>query len=87
MNRVVGTGIFVAPPVVLAITGSKGFSLVLWLVGGIIAWAGYENILTFPSPYYALLGYSADEVTSSLMVYLEYGIRFPLTGGELHYVS
>ena len=26
-------------------------------------------------------------ILTRLAVYLEYGIRFPLTGGELHYVS
>lgn len=26
-------------------------------------------------------------ILSRLAVYMEYGIRFPLTGGELHYVS
>jgi hypothetical protein len=36
-----GTGIFVTPAVVLAITNSKGTSLVLWLFGGLITWAGY----------------------------------------------
>jgi hypothetical protein len=30
---------------------------------------------------------SLTELVRSLAVYLEYGIRFPLTGGELHYVS
>ncbi|OXV09351.1 hypothetical protein Egran_02879 [Elaphomyces granulatus] len=62
LNRIIGSGIFVAPPVILSITGSKGLSLILWLVGGVITWAG-------------------------LFVYLEYGIQFPLTGGELHYID
>lgn len=62
LNKMVGTGVFVAPPTVLAITGSKGISLVLWLLGGVVSWAG-------------------------LAVYLEYGIRFPLSGGELHYID
>ena len=26
-------------------------------------------------------------ILTRLAVYMEYGIRFPLTGGELHYVS
>lgn len=51
-----------APPIVLALTGSKGISLILWLVGGLVTWAG-------------------------LVVYLEYGLKFPLTGGELHYID
>jgi hypothetical protein len=40
LNRIVGSGIFVASPVILSITQSKGLSLLLWLVGGIITWAG-----------------------------------------------
>lgn len=40
LNKMVGTGIFVTPATVLAISGSKGISLILWLVGGIITWAG-----------------------------------------------
>ncbi|KAF1998128.1 amino acid transporter [Amniculicola lignicola CBS 123094] len=62
LNRIIGTGIFTGPQVVLAITGSKGVTIVLWIICGIIAWAGVS-------------------------VYLEYGIRFPLTGGELHYID
>ena len=41
LNKMFGTGIFVTPAVVLAITNSKGTSLVLWLFGGLITWAGY----------------------------------------------
>ena len=40
LNKMVGTGIFVAPSAVLALTGSKGVSLCLWLVGGVMTWAG-----------------------------------------------
>jgi len=79
LNKQVGTGIFVAPPVVLAITGSKGMSLILWFVGGIVTWAGY----TCPACSTMCL-----QVLTlvRLTVYLEYGLKFPLTGGELHYV-
>ncbi|KAF2807212.1 uncharacterized protein BDZ99DRAFT_392515, partial [Mytilinidion resinicola] len=62
LNKMFGTGIFVTPTVVLAIVNSKGVALLLWLVGGLLTWAG-------------------------LAMYLEYGIRFPLTGGELHYID
>ncbi|KAI0130316.1 amino acid permease-domain-containing protein [Xylariales sp. AK1849] len=61
LNRMVGAGIFVVPSTVLGITQSKTMSIILWLIGGIITWAG-------------------------MTVYLEYGIRWPLTGGELHYI-
>jgi hypothetical protein len=40
LNKMIGTGIFVVPAKILAITGSKGISLILWLVGAIITWAG-----------------------------------------------
>lgn len=61
LNRMVGAGIFVVPSTILAITRSKTMCIILWLVGGVITWAG-------------------------MTVYLEYGIRWPLTGGELHYI-
>lgn len=41
LNKMVGTGIFVSPSVVLAATGSKGMSLILWLVGSVMTWAGW----------------------------------------------
>ena len=47
----VGTGIFVAPPAVLAIVGSKGLALVLWLIGGVITWAGYGAALNLGSVF------------------------------------
>jgi hypothetical protein len=78
----VGTGIFVVPPVVLGIVGSKGLALILWLVGGIITWAGYDALSR--RLICALL---ANAFLLRVMVYLEYGFLFPLTGGELHYVS
>lgn len=37
--------------------------------------------------HFLWLEYLSDPELFSLAVYLEYGIRFPLTGGELHYVS
>lgn len=80
----VGTGIFVSPSVVLAIVGSKGLSLLLWLVGGIITWAGYGDLIVGRRP--RVLGLLMH-LHPRLMVYLEYGFLFPLTGGELHYVS
>ena len=39
-NRVVGGGIFITPALVLALVGSKGIAIVLWVIGGVIQWAG-----------------------------------------------
>ncbi|KAF8907294.1 amino acid/polyamine transporter I [Gymnopilus junonius] len=41
-NRLIGTGIFANQSTVLAFSGSVGLSLVMWLVGAIIAAAGTE---------------------------------------------
>lgn len=73
-----GTGIFVTPTVVLAIVNSKGVALLLWLAGGLITWAGLVVLYICAIPWLTYF---------SLSMYLEYGIRFPLTGGELHYVT
>ena len=35
MNKMIGTGIFTAPGLILSLTGSKSISIVLWIVGGI----------------------------------------------------
>ncbi|KAJ5500031.1 Amino acid/polyamine transporter I [Penicillium expansum] len=39
-NRVIGTGIFATPSTILALTGSVGLSLFMWVAGTIIALAG-----------------------------------------------
>lgn len=39
-NRVIGTGIFATPSTILALTGSVGLSLFMWVIGTIIALAG-----------------------------------------------
>lgn len=46
-NRTIGTGIFATPSTILALTGSVGMSLVVWLVGMIIAMAGTAVYLEF----------------------------------------
>ena len=40
LNKIVGTGIFVSPSVVLRATESKGISLMLWLIGCLVTWGG-----------------------------------------------
>ncbi|KUJ16668.1 amino acid transporter, partial [Mollisia scopiformis] len=62
LNKIIGTGIYTSPKIVLAATGSKGISLMLWLLGGVMTWAG-------------------------IFIYIEYGIRWPVTGGELYYIE
>ena len=76
LNKIIGTGIYVSPRVVLAATESKGISLVLWLMGCVVTWAG------FVAPSTKL----SRTNRHSLLIYLEYGIRWPVTGGELYYV-
>lgn len=39
-NRVIGTGIFATPAMILRASGSVGLSLVLWLVGAVVASCG-----------------------------------------------
>ncbi|KAK7678702.1 hypothetical protein QCA50_018284 [Cerrena zonata] len=39
-NRVIGTGIFATPSVILRSSGSVGLSLVLWLIGALVAACG-----------------------------------------------
>ncbi|CAG8920723.1 unnamed protein product [Penicillium salamii] len=39
-NRVIGTGIFATPSTILALSGSVGLSLFMWVIGTIIALAG-----------------------------------------------
>ena len=40
LNKMIGTGIFVTPATILTITGSKGDSIVLWIIGGLVTWFG-----------------------------------------------
>ncbi|OJJ79189.1 high affinity methionine permease [Aspergillus glaucus CBS 516.65] len=39
-NRVIGTGIFATPSTILELSGSVGLSLIMWVVGTLIAMAG-----------------------------------------------
>ncbi|KAE9406925.1 high affinity methionine permease [Gymnopus androsaceus JB14] len=39
-NRMAGTGIFATPSTILSLSGSVGLSLILWVIGGIVASAG-----------------------------------------------
>lgn len=46
-NRMVGTGIFATPSGILALSGSVGLALFLWVAGSIIAAAGMAVYLEF----------------------------------------
>ncbi|PYH73661.1 high affinity methionine permease [Aspergillus vadensis CBS 113365] len=39
-NRVIGTGIFATPSTILSLSGSVGLSLIMWVIGTLIAMAG-----------------------------------------------
>ncbi|ODA82735.1 hypothetical protein RJ55_01244 [Drechmeria coniospora] len=40
LNRIIGTGIFATPGTILALSGSVGLSLLMWIAGAVIAAAG-----------------------------------------------
>lgn len=46
-NRIIGTGIFATPSAILALTGSVGMSLLVWVFGLVIAIAGTAVYLEF----------------------------------------
>ncbi|GHJ86259.1 hypothetical protein NliqN6_2661 [Naganishia liquefaciens] len=47
INRMVGTGVFATTSTILAQSGSVGMSLIYWVLGGIIAGAGYAVYAEF----------------------------------------
>ena len=47
VNRVIGTGIFATPGAILALSGSVGLSLLIWVAGMLIAAAGTAVYLEF----------------------------------------
>ncbi|ANB13907.1 Mup1p [Sugiyamaella lignohabitans] len=47
LNKMIGTGIFSIPSSVYELTGSVGWSLVLWIFGGLIAYSGLNVYLEF----------------------------------------
>uniref|UniRef100_A0A8H7K4X3 Nephrocystin 3-like N-terminal domain-containing protein n=1 Tax=Bionectria ochroleuca TaxID=29856 RepID=A0A8H7K4X3_BIOOC len=68
MSRVIGSGIFATPGVILRSVGSPGLTLVLWLVGAVIAACG----LSVSLEYGCMLPRSGGE-----KVYLEFTYRHP----------
>jgi amino acid transporter len=68
ISRVLGSGIFATPGVILAAVGSPGLSLLLWVAGAMIAYCGLSVTLE----YGCMLPRSGGE-----KVYLEFTYRKP----------
>lgn len=68
ISRVIGSGIFAMPGVILQNVGSPGLALALWVVGALVAWAG----LAIAIEYGAMLPRSGG-----VKVYLEYTYPWP----------
>lgn len=68
ISRVLGSGIFATPGVILASVGSPGLSLVLWIVGATLAYFGLSVAIEFGS----MLPRSGGE-----KIYLEFVYRRP----------
>lgn len=47
LNKMIGTGIFSTPSSIFALTGSVGISLMMWLLGGILALVGISVYLEY----------------------------------------
>jgi hypothetical protein len=47
LNKMIGTGIFSTPSGIFAATGSVGVSLFLWIIGGILTFAGLSAFVEF----------------------------------------
>jgi amino acid transporter len=47
VNRIIGTGIFATPGAILALSGSVGLSLFMWVAGTLIAAAGTAVYMEF----------------------------------------
>lgn len=47
LNRMIGTGVFSIPSSIYQLTGSVGWSLVLWICGGLIACCGFSVYLEY----------------------------------------
>lgn len=47
ISRVIGSGIFATPGAITKSVGSVGLSLVLWIVGALIAWFGLQISLEY----------------------------------------
>ncbi|QRW27621.1 amino acid permease [Rhizoctonia solani] len=67
----IGSGIFSSPGVVVANASSVGASLVVWVVGGLLAWTGARHVLD----------------TCEISSFAELGTMIPLNGGAQAYLA
>ncbi|KAK4143113.1 amino acid permease-domain-containing protein [Dichotomopilus funicola] len=68
ISRVIGSGIFATPGAIVSSVGSIGLSLLLWVAGAVISWAGLMVALE----YGCMLPRSGGQ-----KVYLEFTYRWP----------
>ncbi|KAK4031491.1 amino acid permease-domain-containing protein [Parachaetomium inaequale] len=68
VNRIIGTGIFATPGAILALSGSVGLSLFIWVAGTLIAAAGTAVYMEFGT---------AIQRNGGEKNYLEYVFRKP----------
>ena len=78
VNKMVGTGIFTAPPVVLALTADRRIALSLWAIGFLY------SIITCAQPFRCLRSVIVD--CFSMFIYLSFAAVLPYSTGELVYV-
>ncbi|KAL7412946.1 high affinity methionine permease [Mrakia frigida] len=70
LSMMIGTGVFSTPGSILIGTGSVGLSLVYWVIGALISWAGLA--------YYLELGSYFPNRAGAEVVYLEQAYKKPL---------
>jgi hypothetical protein len=78
INKMIGTGIYTTPGIVLLLCGNKVLALFLWIFGGVYSYLRSE-IFSFS----ILTRLTRD---CSIYIYLEYGLAWPYNGGEFFYV-
>jgi hypothetical protein len=79
INKMIGTGIYTTPGIVLLLCGNKILALFLWLFGGLYSY------LRFAIPL--IIETKTANASSSIYIYLEYGLAWPYNGGEFFYVG
>lgn len=77
VNKMLGTGIFTSPSLVLALTGSREKAIAFWVVGFIYSIIRYTFRLTILT--------NAD-CLRSMFLYLGFAAVLPYNTGELVYV-